>query len=58
MNCHVSTDVDHCSAMMAAIDEVRDAGGEVRTFSSLCGGLPAPEAANNPLRYKVRARER
>lgn len=52
------TDVDHRSAMMAAIDEVRDAGGEVRTFSSLCGGLPAPEAANNPLRYKVRARER
>jgi len=26
--------------------------GTISSFSSLCGGLPAPEAANNPLRYK------
>ena len=29
-----------------------NAGGTVKSFSSLCGGLPAPEAANNPLMYK------
>ncbi len=29
-----------------------DTGGQIKSFSSLCGGLPAPEAANNPLMYK------
>jgi hypothetical protein len=28
--------------------------GRIRSFTSYCGGLPSPEAANNPLAYKVR----
>lgn len=32
--------------------EIEAVGGKIITFSSLCGGLPAPEAANNPLGYK------
>eukprot|EP00931_Biecheleriopsis_adriatica_P048173 TRINITY_DN27833_c0_g1_i1.p1 TRINITY_DN27833_c0_g1~~TRINITY_DN27833_c0_g1_i1.p1 ORF type:complete len:1140 (+),score=250.85 TRINITY_DN27833_c0_g1_i1:57-3422(+) len=44
--------IDHLSAMKM-IDTVKDAGGEVLRFSSLCGGLPAPEAAgSNPIGYK------
>jgi len=43
--------MDHMSAMKV-IDEIHRDGGSVLHFSSLCGGLPAPEAANNPLRYK------
>ena len=43
--------MDHMSAMKV-IDEIHHDGGSVVHFSSLCGGLPAPEAANNPLRYK------
>jgi hypothetical protein len=27
-------------------------GGVITSFSSVCGGLPAPEAADNPLKYK------
>eukprot|EP00939_MAST-03C_sp_MAST-3C-sp1_P003035 g3035.t1 len=44
--------MDHMSAM-AVIDAVKDEGGRIVEFSSLCGGLPAPEvAALNPLQYK------
>jgi alpha-aminoadipic semialdehyde synthase len=43
--------MDHMSAMKI-IDEVTAEGGRIDSFVSLCGGLPAPEAANNPLRYK------
>mmetsp|Transcript_32325 Transcript_32325/g.68355 ORF Transcript_32325/g.68355 Transcript_32325/m.68355 type:complete len:1058 (+) Transcript_32325:153-3326(+) len=43
--------MDHMSAMKI-IDNVHERGGEVTSFSSVCGGLPAPEAANNPLLYK------
>ena len=43
--------IDHMSAMKM-IDDLKRAGGEITSFSSLCGGLPAPEAANNPLGYK------
>ena len=43
--------MDHMSAM-AVIDKARAQGAKIDSFSSLCGGLPAPEAANNPLRYK------
>ena len=43
--------MDHMSAMKI-MDEVKYAGGTVTSFASWCGGLPAPEAANNPLRYK------
>jgi saccharopine dehydrogenase-like NADP-dependent oxidoreductase len=43
--------IDHMSAMRV-IDEVHDAGGEIKGFRSFCGGLPAPDANDNPLGYK------
>ena len=43
--------LDHMSAMKI-IDDINARGGTVRSFQSVCGGLPAPEAANNPLKYK------
>ncbi len=43
--------IDHMSAMQI-IDTVRKEGGRIETFYSLTGALPAPEAADNPFRYK------
>lgn len=43
--------LDHLYAVKA-IKEIHDAGGQVKSFLSYCGGLPAPEAATNPLGYK------
>uniref|UniRef100_A0A7S2IIT5 Saccharopine dehydrogenase (NAD(+), L-glutamate-forming) n=1 Tax=Helicotheca tamesis TaxID=374047 RepID=A0A7S2IIT5_9STRA len=43
--------MDHMSAMKI-IDDIKSRGGEIKSFSSVCGGLPAPEAANNHLMYK------
>jgi saccharopine dehydrogenase-like NADP-dependent oxidoreductase len=43
--------LDHMSAMRL-IDDIHFRGGRVTAFSSVCGGLPAPEAADNPLKYK------
>ncbi|XP_054290330.1 alpha-aminoadipic semialdehyde synthase, mitochondrial-like isoform X1 [Macrosteles quadrilineatus] len=43
--------IDHLLAM-ECIDEVHQAGGKVESYVSYCGGLPAPEHSNNPLRYK------
>ncbi|MEO0069004.1 MAG: saccharopine dehydrogenase C-terminal domain-containing protein, partial [candidate division WOR-3 bacterium] len=43
--------IDHMSAM-AIIDRVNDQGGRVTSFISSCGGLPAPEANDNPFGYK------
>jgi saccharopine dehydrogenase (NADP+, L-glutamate forming) len=43
--------IDHMEAMRI-IREVHDAGGKVRAFTSFCGGLPAPEANDNPFGYK------
>jgi len=43
--------IDHMSAMRI-IDRVHEDDGEVRSFRSFCGGLPAPEANDNPLGYK------
>jgi len=43
--------IDHMSAMRI-IDRVHDAGGQIKAFRSFCGGLPAPEANDNPLGYK------
>lgn len=43
--------IDHMSAMKV-IDFVHERGGKIDEFYSLCGALPAPEAAGNPLRYK------
>jgi len=43
--------IDHMSAMRI-IDTVRERGGKIEEFYSLCGALPAPEYATNPLGYK------
>jgi len=43
--------IDHMSAKKI-IDEVHKKGGVVKTFYSFCGALPAPEAADNPFKYK------
>ncbi|PVI07685.1 saccharopine dehydrogenase-like protein [Periconia macrospinosa] len=43
--------IDHLSAVLT-IDEVHKAGGKILSFKSYCGGLPAPEASDNPLGYK------
>ncbi len=47
----VDPGIDHMSAMRV-IDSVRDAGGEIVSFKSYCGGLPAREANDNPFGYK------
>ncbi|KAG8815046.1 hypothetical protein FRC18_001676 [Serendipita sp. 400] len=43
--------IDHLYAVKI-IDEVHAKGGKIKSFLSFCGGLPAPEASNNPLGYK------
>ena len=43
--------IDHLYAVKT-IDEVHKAGGRIKGFLSYCGGLPAPEASDNPLGYK------
>ena len=44
--------MDHL-AIMEAVDELKEEGFDVVEMTSLCGGLPAPESAEeNPLRYK------
>ena len=43
--------IDHMSAMKI-VHDVQNAGGKVTSFMSYCGGLPAPEANDNPLGYK------
>jgi saccharopine dehydrogenase-like NADP-dependent oxidoreductase len=47
----VDPGIDHMSAMQI-IHRVQDAGGEISSFKSWCGGLPAPEANTNPFGYK------
>lgn len=47
----VDPGIDHMSAMRI-IDDVRSRGGVVTNFKSYCGGLPAPEASDNPFGYK------
>ena len=42
---------DHMTAM-EIIDRVHEQGGKIDEFYSLCGALCAPEASNNPFRYK------
>lgn len=39
---------------MKMIDQAHIRKGKVRSFTSYCGGLPSPAAANNPLAYKFR----
>jgi len=47
----VDPGIDHMSAMQV-IDRVRKNNGQVVSFKSNTGGLPAPEANTNPLGYK------
>jgi len=47
----VDPGIDHMTAMRV-VHRVQKSGGEVTSFSSYCGGLPAPEANNNPFGYK------
>ena len=42
---------DHMTAMKI-IDAVHEKGGKIEEFYSLCGALAAPEALDNPLKYK------
>jgi len=43
--------LDHMSAMQI-IHDVQQRGGKIEEFVSVCGGLPAPEANDNPFGYK------
>lgn len=43
--------IDHMMAMKM-IDQAHQRKGRIRSFTSYCGGLASPAAANNPLAYK------
>jgi alpha-aminoadipic semialdehyde synthase len=45
--------IDHMMAMKM-INDAHIKKGKVKSFTSYCGGLPSPAAANNPLAYKFR----
>lgn len=47
----VDPGVDHLYAIKK-IAEVHSQGGKIKEFYSYCGGLPAPEHADNPLGFK------
>jgi saccharopine dehydrogenase-like NADP-dependent oxidoreductase len=47
----VDPGIDHMAAMKI-IHEVESKGGEITSFVSWVGGLPAPEASDNPFGYK------
>lgn len=47
----VDPGIDHMTAMRI-IHDVQSRGGRVTKFISWCGGLPAPEANDNPFGYK------
>ncbi len=47
----VDPGIDHMSAKKI-IDWVHGQGGKIMSFRSYCGGLPAPEANDNPFGYK------
>lgn len=50
--CGVDPGIDHMSAMKI-IDDIHNKGGKVVSFTSFTGGLPAPDANNNPFGYKL-----
>jgi saccharopine dehydrogenase-like NADP-dependent oxidoreductase len=47
----VDPGIDHMTAMKV-IHRVKAEGGRITSFMSYCGGLPAPEANDNPFGYK------
>jgi saccharopine dehydrogenase-like NADP-dependent oxidoreductase len=50
--CGVDPGIDHMSAMRI-INQVHQDHGKVVSFTSFTGGLPAPDANNNPFGYKL-----
>ena len=50
--CGVDPGLDHMSAQRV-IDHVHNAGGKIKYFTSVCGGLPSVKSNNNPLGYKL-----
>ena len=42
---------DHMTAMRI-IDKVKNEGGKIKEFYSICGALAAPEETDNPFKYK------
>ncbi|MHA2423426.1 MAG: saccharopine dehydrogenase C-terminal domain-containing protein [Candidatus Thorarchaeota archaeon] len=50
--CGVDPGIDHMSAMKI-IDEAHNNEGRIISFTSFTGGLPAPDANNNPYGYKL-----
>lgn len=49
--CGLDPGIDHLLAM-ECFDQIKSNGGKITSFQSFCGGLPAPENADNPLAYK------
>ena len=43
--------IDHCSAI-SLLSQLQKENKRVTSFTSFCGGLPAPEHADVPLKYK------
>lgn len=43
--------IDHLLAL-ECFKDIHERGGVIESFVSFCGGLPAPEHSDNPLRYK------
>ena len=43
--------IDHMWASKM-IDQIKEQGGKIEKFISVCGALPSPEALDNPFRYK------
>jgi saccharopine dehydrogenase-like NADP-dependent oxidoreductase len=50
--CGLDPGIDHMMAV-EVIRRVERGGGRITSFVSYCGGLPAPESADNPLCYKM-----
>ncbi len=50
--CGVDPGIDHMSAMKI-IDAAHNNNGKIMSFTSFTGGLPAPDANNNPYGYKL-----
>ncbi len=50
--CGVDPGIDHMSAMKI-IDGVHNEDGKIVSFTSFTGGLPAPDANDNPFGYKL-----
>jgi len=44
--------IDHMSAMQL-IQDIKNNGGKIVSFTSHCGGLVAPESDDNPWHYKI-----